>query len=156
MSDLPMPPPRFPESKFSTARVEREDGVGCLLVSRTSGRRFFCPDGSPSLQTQFGAVCKIFEAWGTDITQEEEDSLPDEHEDRNVEGSSIVIFDGRVFRYYPARPMALKTSHIDMLKLEANYQQRELGELTGEVSVRDSTASHNLFHPTVLCALGAT
>lgn len=142
-----MHPPRFPESKFSKARVEREDGVGCLLISRTSSRRFFCPDGSPALETQFGAVCKIFEAWGTDA-QEEEDSLPEDHEDGNVEGSSIVIFDGRAFRYYPARPMALKTSRIDMLKLEASYQQRELGALTGEVSEQayNNTAQKATFH----------
>lgn len=59
---------------------------------------------------------------------------------QDVEGSSVVFFNGRAFRYYLARPMALKTSRIDMLKLEACYQQRELGELTGEVSNNTTAA----------------
>lgn len=128
-----LPPPPFPDPKFSEAFVEHEEGVGSLLFSRFSTRRFFCPESSPCVQTQFaGSVRRCFEAWvhGRDFAERDEEDAEQEEE----EESSIVCLNGRAFQYFPARPMALKTCRIEVLRLEACYQQRELGELTGEVS----------------------
>lgn len=113
---------------------------GYLLLSRTSGRQFFCPEGSACVQTQFsGSVSRCFEAWACEEdygSVESDVEVEGERATTAVEdGLSIVSFDGRAFRYFSTRPLALKTCRIEVLKLEAQWQQRELGELTGEVSV---------------------
>lgn len=127
-----MPPPSFPEPKFSTAHVESEVGVGYLILSRSSGRRFFCPENSPYVETQFsGSVSRCFEAWIDGQTWTDGGVRTDEIED---EEPSFVDIGGQSYRFYLSRPLALKTCHIEELKLEAQWQQRELGELTGEAS----------------------
>lgn len=126
-----LPPPRFPEPKFSKAHVENEVGVGYFIVSRASGRRFFCPESSPYVETQFsGSVRRCYEVWV------EGQGWPDgnvQTEEIDEEEASFVDFGGQTFRFYESRPLALKTCRIDELKLEAQWQQRELGELAGEV-----------------------
>lgn len=127
-----LPPPCFPQPKFSTAHVEREVGIGHLLHSRSSGRRFFRPESSPCVQTQFsGSVSRCYEVWTDGQGWRDENIRSD---DGDEEEPRIVQFGDRSFRFYLSRPLALKTCRIEELKLEAQWQQRKLGELTGEAS----------------------
>lgn len=115
------PSPVFPRPVYATAVVTNEPGVGFLLTSQTSCRQFFCPEDSHCVATQFsGSVTKTFEVL-------EHDDAEDEHE------LCSVVFGGRLLHYNPFRPLALKTSRIAVLQLEAQWQRCALGELTGEV-----------------------
>lgn len=140
-----LPPPRFPEPRFSSAHVIREPGVGYLLVSHLSGRQFFCAEGTPCVQTQFsGSVSRCYEARslvaikdrglqedGVGYARREEEEAQEDEEEEGV--SNLVAFAGQTFRYWPSRVMALKTCCIASLKLEGVYQGCEIGELSGEV-----------------------
>ena len=157
-SRSPQPPPRFPQPQFSGAHVCREAGVGYLVVSHVSGRQFFVGESSPFVQTQFsGSVSKCYEVEplvdskasgsasknssssrsGSGSRNSSRSSPGDadggEDSDEEEEEQRVVMFEGRLLRYHPSRPMALKTCRISALKLEAQWQQRELGELSGEV-----------------------
>lgn len=131
----PQASPVFPKPVYSRAVVSNEPGVGSLLVSQTSARQFFCPaKDSRFIQTQFGgAVQTVFEA--TPFDPKEQD-----HDERTV-----VIFAGRLLRYCPSCPLALKTNRISVLKLEAQWQRCAMGELVGEVSrAPPGTHTHNV------------
>lgn len=141
-SRTPLPPPRFPRPQFSDAHVCREEGVGYLLVSHASGRQFFCPERSQCVQTQFsGSVSKCYEveplvgskASAAAKNRAQQDQDGEEEYDGQGEEQRVVMFEGKLLRYHPSRPMALKTCRIAILKLEAQWQQCELGELSGEV-----------------------
>lgn len=115
------PSPVFPRPVYARAEVTDEPGVGFLLVSQTSFRQFFCPEDSHCVATQFsGSVTKTYEVI--------EHDAEDQHE------LCSVIFGGKLLHYNPSRPLALKTSRIAVLQLEAQWQRCALGELTGEVS----------------------
>lgn len=121
-----MDPPRFPAPQLSRAHVSHEAGVGYLLVSESSGRRFFCPENSSGVPTQFnGSVVRCYEL-NSDLA-EEEDEDDEEYE------QEIVSLEGRLYRYIKQSPMCLKTCGIEVLRMEAAYQNRELGRLQGEV-----------------------
>lgn len=150
-SRSPQPPLRFPQPQFSGAHVCREAGVGYLVVSHVSGRQFFVGESSPFVQTQFsGSVSKCYEvelvgsktsgSAGENSNSSSSRSCSStgganigEDSDDEDEEQRVVMFEGRLLRYHPSRPMALKTCRISALKLEAQWQQRELGELSGEV-----------------------
>lgn len=130
----PQPSPVFPKPVYANATVTSIPGVGRLLVSHASSRRFFCPaEDSHCAQTQFsGSVSKTYE------TVEEGDYEQDaDDDDGREEQLCSVIFAGELLQYYPSRPLALKTSRIAVLKLEAQWQRCSLGELTGEVRERE-------------------
>ena len=117
------PSPVFPRPVYAAAEITSEPGVGFILVSQSSFRQFFCPEGSHCVATQFsGSVTKTYEVV-------EHDDPEDPHE------LCSVIFGGRLLHYDASRPLALKTSRISVLQLEAQWQRCALGELTGEVSV---------------------
>ncbi|CAN0050770.1 unnamed protein product, partial [Laminaria digitata] len=163
-SRSPQAPPRFPQPQFSGAHVCREAGVGYLVVSHVSGRQFFVGESSPFVQTQFsGSVSKCYEveplvgskASGSAPKNNSSSSTSSgsssrsstggradggEDSDKEREEQRVVMFEGRLLRYHPSRPMALKTCRISALKLEAQWQQRELGELSGEDPVKEMAA----------------
>lgn len=125
MRDMaPQASPVFPKPVYSRAVVSNETGVGSLLVSQTSARQFFCPaKDSRFIQTQFGgAVQTVYEATPFDPKEEDQDER------------SVIIFGGKLLRYCPSCPLALKTNRISVLKLEAQWQRCAMGELVGEVS----------------------
>lgn len=131
----PQPSPVFPKPVYANATVTSIPGVGRLLVSHASSRRFFCPaEDSHCAQTQFsGSVSKTYETVeeGDYVQDVEEDD--DDDDDESREEVCSVIFAGELLQYYPSRPLALKTSRIAVLKLEAQWQRCSLGELIGEV-----------------------
>lgn len=128
----PQPSPVFPKPVYARAEVTSIAGVGKLLASHASSRKFFCPaEDSHCAQTQFsGSVSKTYET----IEDCEQDGYDDD--DDSGEELCSVAFAGELLRYYPSRPLALKTSRIAVLKLEAQWQRCSLGELTGEVRER--------------------
>eukprot|EP00903_Cladosiphon_okamuranus_P006973 g6786.t1 len=127
------PSPVFPRPVYATAEVTNEPGVGFLLVSQTSLRQFFCPEDSHCVATQFsGSVTKTYE-----VVEHEDDQ--DQHE------LCSVVFRGRLLHFNLSRPLALKTSRIAVLQLEAQWQRCALGELTGEDPVKE-VASLQLLH----------
>lgn len=139
-----MDPPRFPEPQFSRAYVSVEAGVGYMLVSQASRRRFFCPESGHCVPTQFGgSVSKCFE-----LTRADQDPASrSAAEDEEGEEQAFVSFEGELFRYFPSHPMGLKTCRIPVLKLEAQWQDAALGELCGEVSrIRQRTCSKILYN----------
>lgn len=117
------PSPVFPRPVYARAEVTNEPGMGFLLVSQTSFRQFFCPEDSHCVATQFsGSVTKTYEVVEHDeVVEHQHDEL------------RSVIFGGKLLYYNPSRPLALKTSRIAVLQLEAQWQRCALGELTGEV-----------------------
>lgn len=125
----PQPSPVFPKPVYARAEVTSIPGVGKLLASHSSSRKFFCPaEDSHCAQTQFsGSVSKTYE------TIEDYEQEADDDDDDTREELCSVIFAGELLQYYPSRPLALKTSRIAVLKLEAQWQRCALGELTGEV-----------------------
>lgn len=133
MRNVAQPSPVFPKPVYARAEVTSIPGVGKLLVSQASSRKFFCPaEDSHCAQTQFsGSVSKTYE------TIEESASYEQDADDDDDFGSGeelcSVMFAGKLLQYYPSRPLALKTSRIAVLKLEAQWQRCSLGELTGEV-----------------------
>ncbi|CAM9094507.1 unnamed protein product [Scytosiphon promiscuus] len=125
MMDLaPQASPVFPQAIFSRAQVENESGTGSLLASQSTLRQFFCPaEDSHVQQTQFsGSVSKVYEIEDPDCQDEDLDE---------------VLFGGRLLRYSPSRPLALKTCRIAVLKLEAQWQRCAMGELVGEDPVKE-------------------
>eukprot|EP00752_Nemacystus_decipiens_P006994 g6273.t1 len=127
------PSPVFPKPVYATAEVTNEPGVGFLLASQKSFRQFFCPEDSHCVATQFsGSVTKTYEVV-------EHDDAEDQHE------LCSVIFGGKLLYYNPSHPLALKTSRIAVLQLEAQWQRCALGELTGEDPVKE-VASLQLLH----------
>ena len=132
--------------------------MGYLVVSHVSGRQFFVDESSPFVQTQFsGSVSKCYEveslvgskALGSALKNNSSSSGSSsssrrspggadggEDSDEEDEEQCVVMFEGRLLRYHRSRPMALKTCRISALKLEAQWQRRELGELSGEVSYK--------------------
>ncbi|CBN75151.1 stress kinase [Ectocarpus siliculosus] len=128
MRDMaPQASPVFPKPVYSRAVVSNEPGVGSLLVSQTSARQFFCPaKDSRFIQTQFGgAVQTVYEATPFDPKEEDQDER------------SVIIFGGKLLRYCPSCPLALKTNRISVLKLEAQWQRCAMGELVGEDPVKE-------------------
>lgn len=130
--------------------------MGYLVVSHVSGRQFFVGESSPFVQTQFsGSVSKCYEveplvgskasgsasknsssiSGGSSSRSSPGGADGSEDSDEEEEEQRVVMFEGRLLRYHPSRPMALKTCRISALKLEAQWQQSELGELSGEVSI---------------------
>ncbi|CAM9274338.1 unnamed protein product [Ectocarpus sp. 12 AP-2014] len=123
----PQASPVFPKPVYSRAVVSNEPDVGSLLVSQTSARQFFCPaKDSRFIQTQFGgAVQTVFEATPFEPKEEDQDER------------SVIIFGGKLLRYCPSCPLALKTNRISVLKLEAQWQRCAMGELVGEDPVKE-------------------
>ncbi|CAM9170377.1 unnamed protein product [Hapterophycus canaliculatus] len=127
MMDLaPQASPVFPQAVYSRAEVSTEPGTGYVLASQASSRQFFCPaEDSHVQQTQFsGSVSRVYEIESLDSFQEEEDL-------------EEVLFGGKLLRYCPSRPLALKTCRIAVLKLEAQWQRSAMGELVGEDPVKE-------------------
>lgn len=137
-----MDPPRFPEPQFSRSYVCVEAGVGYMLVSQASRRRFFCPESGHCVPTQFGgSVSKCFELTSANQDLASRGAAEDEEEEQ-----AFVSFEGELFRYCPSHPMGLKTCRIPVLKLEAQWQDAALGELCGEVRIRQHTCSKILYY----------
>lgn len=135
--------------------------MGYLVVSHVSGRQFFVGESSPFVQTQFsGSVSKCYEveplvgskasgsasknsssiSGGSSSRSSPGGADGSEDSDEEEEEQRVVMFEGRLLRYHPSRPMALKTCRISALKLEAQWQQSELGELSGEDPVKEMAA----------------
>lgn len=130
------PSPVFPRPVYATAEVTNDPGVGFLLVSQTSFREFFCPEDSHCVATQFsGNVTKVFE-----VVEHDDGEDADDQRDELCS----VIFGGRLLHYNLSRPLALKTSRIAVLQLEAQWQRCALGELTGEVRYETTLSSSGL------------
>ena len=133
-----MDPPPFPEPQFSRAHVCVAE-FGYMLVSQASRRRFFCPHNGHCVPTQFGgSVSKCYEMTSVDLASSTQGGEGEEEH-------ALVTFEGNLYRYCPSRPMGLKTCRIDVLKLEAHWQDAELGELSGEVrgGQRGQLIAHN-------------
>lgn len=123
--EVAQPPPSVPRPVYAGAEIIDEPGVGFLLVSQVTSRRFFCPEDGQLFPTHFdGSVRKAFECFlhGDELEEDEEGLM------------SSFVFHGKLWKYRPSRPLALKTSRIAALKLEAQWQRCALGELVGEVS----------------------
>lgn len=120
MDVAPQASPVFPQAVYSRAEVSNDPGTGYLLASQASERQFFCPaEDSHVQQTQFsGSVSRVYEI---------------ESPDSRDEDLNEVLFAGKLLRYCPSRPLALKTCRIAVLKLEAQWQRCAMGELVGEV-----------------------